>query len=500
MSKSFLGEMKLILRHSLTYSVANMLNRMVAFVMIPIYTRFLSPADYGILELISISLGLLSIVVASGITEAVSRFYFDFEDQKDRNRVFSVGLISFAVLGVAIFVLLAPFSGWISELILDSSEQGSFFLIAIGYMGMGLVLQLIFAYLRVVHRSITLTLTNLAGLVVGVSLNILFVVVLEIGVEGILLATLISQALQVMVLVPMTVRAVGLQFDFPLFRDMFRFGFPLIFSQISHQLVTASDRFFIRSFAGLADTGLYSLGYKLGALVITFVATPFDMIWAPRRFEHFGEEEAEKNFARIFTLFIFVITLVGLFISILAKDLLVLAVEESFWDAHKVIPIITLTYVLYSFYYHFNVAILMKKKTRLYAGINIATGLLNLVLNYFLIKEYSIWGAAVATLICYIFKPALTYYYANQISRIRMETRNIIVILSTALAIYAVCSLIDTGNVYANLLVKTVIGLGHVAILYFMKVLTDEEIARLKSGLAALWSKAGGKLGWSIKR
>ena len=251
MVKNHFSELKVVLRHSTTYAVSNFLSRIVSFVMIPVYTRFLSPDDYGILELITITLTVLSIVLAGGLTEAVSRFYFDYKEQRDRNRVISVGLISFIVLGVVAFAVLAPFSGWLSALVLGSSEYKSFFLIAVAYMSMSLWLQLIYAYFRVSRRSISLTVSSLAGLVVSLSLNILFVVGLKIGVEGILLATLITQSLQVAVLMPMTFKKVGTAFDFPLLNKMFRFGFPVIFTQISHQVVTVSDRYFIKAFSKL---------------------------------------------------------------------------------------------------------------------------------------------------------------------------------------------------------------------------------------------------------
>lgn len=464
---------------------------MVSFVMIPIYTRFLTPSDYGILELITITLNILSIVLAAGITEAVARFYFDYKEIKQKNKVISVGLVSFIGLALISFAALAPFSGFISETILDSPDHSSFFLIAIGYMSLSFILQLIFAYFRVTHKSLSLTLSSLGGLVVSLSLNILFVVILEIGVKGILLATLISQSLQVIVLLPIIIKSVGFQFDLPLFKKMFQFGFPIIFSQVGHQIVTASDRFFIKSFASLSDTGLYSLGYKMGALVITFVATPFDMIWTPRRFEYFGDEESEKNFARIFSLFVFVVTLVGLFISILIKDILMLLVTEPFWDAYKVVPIITLSYVFYSFYYHFNIGLLMAKKTKLYAGINIVTAILNLALNYFLIKNYSFWGAAVATLICYMFKPALTYYYSNRIHPIIMETKSIILILACAFVTYGFCSLIETGNILMNIGLKSLVGLLYVVALYLLKFFRDDEIQKLKVMIRTRIAKLG---------
>ena len=479
-ARTFTAELKVILRHSLTYSVSNMLSRMVSFVMIPVYTRFLSPADYGILELITITLNLMSVVLAAGVTEAVSRFYFDYDDQKKRNIVISTGLIGFIAIATVSFSVFAPLSGFLADFILGSSSMGSFFLIAFGYLAMSLILQVIFAYFRVVHRSITLTLSSLAGLLVSLLLNIYFVVYLEIGVQGILLATLITHTLQVIVLIPMTVKKVGLHFDLELIKRMFRFGFPIIFSQLAHQVVTASDRFFIKVFCTLADTGLYSLGYKLGALVITFVATPFDMIWTPRRFEHFGKEDYEQVFSRMFTYFIFVVTLVGLYISILTEDLLKLAVTEPFWEAAKVVPIITLTYVLYSFYYHFTIGILMKKKTTLYAMINIATGALNLTLNYFLIKAYFVWGAAVSTLICYIFKPAVTYYFSNRLHPIYMETKRLSMIIVCAIIVYGICALIDTGNPYYNIVLKSLCGTLYVLSLYVFRFFSDDEIRKAK--------------------
>lgn len=489
MKKSLISELKVILKHSTTYSIANLLSRMVSFIMIPIYTRFLTPADYGILELITISLSMLSIVISSGITDAVSRFYFDYKNIKDKNKVISVGLISFIVLAAVSFAILSPINGFLSKVLLGSSEYGSFLVIALGYMSLSFILELIFAYFRVTHQSLKLTLSNLGGLVVSLSFNILFVVVLQIGVRGILLATLISQSLQVIVLLPMTIKAVGFRFDFSLFKKMLSFGFPIIFSQIGHKIVNLSDRYFLRSFATLADTGLYSLGYKLGLLATTFVGAPFNMIWTPRRFECFGDEEAENNFSRIFTLFIFVISLVGLIISILAKDLTRLFLTEEFWTSYKVVPIITLSYIFLSFHSHFSIGILIKKKTKLLAGINIATAILNLILNYFLIKTYSIWGAAVATLISFIFKPSLSYYYSNKIYPIQMETKNLIKIIGIAIVIYTIGSFVETNNTLLNMGLKGFIGLSYVLILYVMHIFTKEEIQKLKDVIKKLIAK-----------
>jgi len=395
MGKSSSSEYKVILKHSSIYLVANFLNRIIGFLMIPVYTRFLTPADYGVLELISITMTFLSIIVAAGITEAVARFYFDYKDDKGKNTVISSALLGIMIAGGLFYLFVSPFSRPIALTLLDSEIYSSYILIAVGYMSLDLIFQVVLAYFRVTQKSITLTISSVTKLILALSLNIYFVVFLEIGVRGILLSTLITNAVMLLILIPLTFKNIGGHLDIKVLGNMIRFGVPLIFSMLSHQIVTLSDRYFIKVFATLADTGLYSLGYKMGALIIAFVGSPFDMIWTPRRFKKYGDEEAEQEFSRIFSLFLFVITFVGLYISILIRDILKIMVTEQFWDAYKVVSLITLTYIFYSFYYHFNITILMKKKTRLHAGINITTAVINLTLNYFLIKAYSIWGAAV---------------------------------------------------------------------------------------------------------
>jgi O-antigen/teichoic acid export membrane protein len=480
MAESVANEAKLIARHSLVYGLANVLDRMVGFIMLPVYTHFLTPADYGIMELIYLTTSLISLVIGFGVEAAVSRFYYDYKNDDERKIVISTSIIGYGVMISAVTLILLPFSGLMSRLILDSPEYGSFFIIAILTLAAGFILPIIYTYLRIQQKSVQYMVTKVAMTALILGMNIYFVVYAKQGVFGILLSNLLGQVIFMVILGFLILRQTGLKINYHLLKDMFRFGLPLIPSNISAYIVQASDRYFVKQYADLSATGLYSLGYKIGTLINQFVTSPFIQVWNYRRLEFFEKGNSEKIYARIFTYFCVVSLFVGLMISLLSKEIIHFMADEAYWSAYKIVPIIVLSYIIFSFHYHFSVGILMKKATKYFAYVNIANGILNLILNFILIKRYTIWGAAIATLICFIFKVSMTYYYSNRFYKIQMEWRRIILLFLISFALYFMVFRIDSGSIWIDIIIKTGVGLSFPIILYITRFFTDEEIKRFK--------------------
>ena len=304
--------------------------------------------------------------------------------------------------------------------------------------------------------------------------------ILEHGVEGILSATLIATAIAAVVLSFFTFYKTGFKMDFKLLKHMVIFGLPLVPSQISAFIVQASDRYFIKTYADMNLTGLYSIGYKFGSLINQFVTSPFIQIWTPRRFEFYDHENSQTIYARIFTYFCAISIFVGLTMSIFAKEVIIIMTTEDFYSAYKIVPIVVLSYIIFSFHYHFNIGILMKKKTKYLAYTNIINGALNLILNFILIKKFDIWGAAYATLICFIFKSSLVYYFSNRLVKIILEWKRVLTLFGFAFLLFFLSVLVDTGSIYFDILWKTVIISIFPLLLYLFKFFDDDELKRLK--------------------
>jgi O-antigen/teichoic acid export membrane protein len=480
MAESVAKEAKLIARHGSIYGLANILDRAVSFLMLPVYTRFLTPSDYGTMELIHMTVTLMALTLGLGIEASVSRFYFDHEDIKRRKLVVSSALLGYCLVAVVFVATVLPFSGMISNLILDTPDLSHLFSVALIGLGVSFIQPINLAYLRAREKSGSIFLVQISKMILGVSLILYLLVVREMGVYGLLLGTLISDLTITLVLTVTTLHTTRLKVSWPLLKEMLKFGLPLVPSNLSAYVVQASDRYFIKTYVNMSYTGLYSLGYKFGTLVHQFVTSPFIQIWIPRRFEQFQKENSDYIFARIFTYFCAVSLSVGLGVSLLSKEVIQLMTTEAFWPAYEIVPVIVLAYIVFSFHYHFNIGIFMKKATKYIAYINMANGVLNIILNIIMIRRFGIWGAAYATLICFSFKSALTYYFSNRFRKICVEWRRVISLFVAAFILYFVGSLVDTGNLWWNATIKVMVTMSYPGLLYLLRVFDASEITKIK--------------------
>lgn len=455
MAEGVAKELKVLSKHSAVYGISNILNRIVSFALLPVYTRFLTPADYGVMDLIYFTTAFIGMVIGMGINQAMARFYFDSEDQTQRNLAVSSAFYGFSIGSGVIILLFIAASGWLNNLVFPENNYTNLLVVALVGLGFDVYLQIGFTYLRIRQQSVRLMKVSVVRLVLQLSLNILFVVVFEWGVLGILLSTLIVNVLVACYLIPSMLRETGLKFSRPLLKEMIRYGLPLIPSDILAYTVSVSDRYFLNAFSGLSATGIYSVGYRFGVLVNTFVASPFAQIWTPRRFEMHKDKETDEVFGRIFTYFCVCMCFVGLGISVVIKDVMQVVTEKAYWDAHLVVPVITLAYIISRFQLHFNIGIAIKKKTVYGLYINIATATINLLLNYYLIQAYGVWGAAYSVLVSMTFKTTLYYIVSNRLIPIVVEWSKIMRLFVVCGLLYWSVSLVDLGNPYINTVVKS---------------------------------------------
>jgi len=489
LSESVRQETNLILKHSSVYGIATILSRVIGFLMIPVYTAYITPEEYGVMELIHITMSLIETVVALGVTAGLSRLYFDTEDQRERNRVVSsafFGLGAFLVLLIGGFMTL---SGTLATVVLDSIAYKRFFLIAFSSLAINILNNIFITYYRINKRSMTVLLISVGQLTVNLSLNIFFLVVLKMSVWGIFVATFITAVLTFVIFTPVVIRKVGVSVSWAITKELVAFGLPLIPSNIASYIVAASDRYFIKEYVSINDTGLYSLGYKFGTLVNAFVTQPFNQIWGPRRIEMFGKGNYEQIFTRIFTYFALMLIFVGMTISILARDIVHLMADKAYWSAYAIIPLITLAHVIFSFYYHFYVPIFYEKKTKYFAYINVMNAILNLSLNFVLIKPLGVWGAALSTLVCYIFRSGSCFYFANKLHKINVEWRRILTLFGIALAYFMLFGHIEFHSTILSAGLKVVICSTYPVLLYFAGMFSSDEKEQIRDLIKTGWKK-----------
>jgi O-antigen/teichoic acid export membrane protein len=484
------SEIKFLSKHSSIFAVGNFLTKIVSFLLLPIYTRYLTPYDYGIKELVGLTVDVTGILLAMTISSAVMRFYFEYDDTKNRNEVISTAMIIIGSVGIAACALVSFGTDLLAKYLLDNSELGYFFLIAFISMIFGSVNGVSYDYLRANQKSLRYITYNFVKLILGVSLNIYMICFLRLGVVSILLTNLILSVMIFLTLTLPVLRMTGLHLSIAKVKEMAKFGFPLTLSQLGAFVVHLSDRFFMKALWSVSDAGLYSLGYRFGTLPGVFVSGPFNKAWQPRRFELLNKPDSEIIFGRVFTYYLLFLFFCGMSVAVLTKDVLKIMATDSFWSAYQVVPIIVLANIIFNSSTHVNMGLLITKKTKYFALINGTNALLVLCLNFILIRAYGAYGAAVATLIAFVYKISLTYYFSSRYYKIYFEFRRILKILAAATTIYLLSLVVETGSPIINMVIKTSM-LGFFPILlYWLKFPTEKEkheiFAVIKSRLTKL--------------
>lgn len=470
-------ELKSILKHGSVYMVGVILGRIVSFLMIPIYTNYLTPEDYGVLQLLSLTIDIVATLFGLGMASAVVRAYHLADDEHERHVVVSsalLGSITIMAIVTTVSFLLSP---QLSQLIfVDDNNTGLFRLTFLAmFFASGIELPLI--VLRIKLRSGSYIVLSLLKLVLQLSLNVWFLVGMGLGVKGILYSNVISTALFAAFLTYSMLRQVGWRVNLQKYGEMLMFGMPLIVADVSSFMLTYSDRYFLNYMTDLTTVGIYSLAYTFGMILSMIVNAPFMSVWGTEMFKYGKHPDGKPIFAKILIYYLLIALTVCLGLSLLTKDVLRIMADQSYWEAYKYVPLISLSYVLNGVVYVAGVGTLLAGKTKYKAYSTSVAMFVNLALNFALIPVIGAWGAAFATLAAYVVRVVVDVYFAQRLYRIEYDLRRIAVLASLFTAILLSAFLIRIDNVALSLVVNTIAVLSFPTLAYFLGILTDPEKA-----------------------
>lgn len=411
------SELSRLFRHSAIYGFSIVLGKAIGFLLIPLYTHYILPTDYGTLELLDLSVDVIGMFVGLGIVSAVARFYSASQDENGKKKVVSTALIALIVLVFTVIFLLFQFvADNIAELVLGNIHLTRYVQISLCTFAFNAILEIPLIYLRIQERSIAFGVIALSRLALSLTLNVYFIVVLGLGIVGILYSGLIVSCLFSLLLMGWCVKDVGIRFDGKLAWSMILFGAPLILNSVGMFIVHFGDRFLLKASASLATVGVYSLAYKIGMGLITYVISqPFLLIWSVRCYELVNEEGGLEKYGKIFSIYTLLLLSMWLTLTAFSSELVYFMAPVEYREACLMIPIISLGYVLRSVSEFFRTSFLIAYKTSLAGWITVAVAVYCLVNYFVLIPKYQAIGAALATLSTFMFMVSLNGYFAFKV-------------------------------------------------------------------------------------
>ena len=472
-----LETIKTLSKQSVIYGLGGVLNKLLAFALLPVYTRYLTPEDYGILSLLLVTGSVAFIIAQLGLSSALFREVIYCES--DEKVAASTALYFVIGESLVLFGVLAILSPKLSDLIFGSVAYARL-LRLVFFTGLFQVIEILFmARLRIKERAALYSACSVARFLIGAGLNIYFIVVLRQGVAGLVMAGLIQAGLFAVIYLVLLIPDLRLVLSKPILRSMLLFGAPMVPAGLADMVMVSSDRYFLQHYSTTTEVGLYSLGYTIG-LVMNMIVWSVQLAWPAQMFTIAKQPDAEQQFSRLLTYYVMILGFFGLGLSILARELLMVMATPEFYGAATVVPLIVLSYLFYGVRYMTNTALPTRDKMKYVPLMIILTALLNLALNYLLIPRYGMMGAAWATLISYVVLAVISTVVNLHFWHIPYEYGRIAKVTLALVGVYGLSLLISSQNIWLNIGLKLLLLVLYPILLILFQFLEKTEIKTLK--------------------
>ena len=466
------------------YTAASILSKLLAVALLPLYTSYLEPSDYGAAEVLFTAVVTVSIVVRLGIIEALLRFFY--LPDEDGEAVVATGFASLFWATSAGALVLLPFAPQIADLLLDNGVDGAAGLVRISIGGLWILTlyEYLISLFRLDERARAYFTITILHVLAAIPLTVFLVVGEGLGAEGLLLGSYLSGVPFVLWFVASERRRLALRPDRDLLRRMIRFGLPTMPAEVSLYSLQFIDRIIIVRSIGLAEAGLYALAFKFSQS-IQVVVRGFQLAWPPLAYSIQDDEEARRTYAVVVTAFTALCAFIVVGVWLEARWLVRFLAADEYFDAYKAIGPLALGAALYGVYLAQLVILGRTGRTERNLPATLAATVANVGLNLLLVPPYGIVGAAVALVLSYLVVIALMYAFTQKLFPIPWQWGRLgVIALSAALVISGGELLLPTDGV-VGLLSRALLVALYPVILWYGGATRSEERDAVREALAA---------------
>lgn len=475
--------MRKIFKNSFFYTAGEFLKNTAAFLLVPVYTRYLSTGDYGIVAMISAAAAFISTFLMLGQSDAVMRFYFDIKNDEERKECVS-SIFYFCVFVFSCFSLLVAFFG---------ERYFNRFFPGMPFMPFGIILAwtvffsvfeaFAFSVLKTEERAAGFSLFNLIGFIANTLLIILLVVRFKLGAFGKTFADLLYAAVASVFFIYLIRRYLVPRFSFRLIKRSLSFGLPLTAHQVSLWVINLSDRYCLQLFGSLSMAGIYSIGYNV-SFPINFLSSSIGMAWSPFFFRTAQDKGARLHFARMSTYYFVITVYTALAIAVFAQEIVKALTTRPYYAAYTVIPVVALSYFFHALYKISTRLLVYAKQTARLSLCTIASAVMNIALNILWIPRHGMMGAAWATLVSFLFLFLASFFFSRKYYHVPFEYAKLSLVFIFTLAVYFISGMIKSGQIITAVIYKTMLLGAYGLILYNSGVIGTDEKKKLRLFLA----------------
>lgn len=414
-------------KHTAIYAGAEQVGRLASFLLLPLTTGYLSAGDFATRELLAVTLAVLAQVCGINISAAMSRLYFDSADPVRRRAVLgtSVATVTGLALGAALLLgALAPV--WAHWLPAEAGDLPHLARIALGIFVFQTLRELQNKVLQTQERSALFGVLSVSKLLFEISAQVVALVHFEAGLEGLLWAVLVSEAVFALLLTALLWPVIGLVFSGAVLASLVSYAAPLIPNGVLQFCLHSLDRYLVGALCSPEQLGLYALAYKLGYVPNYLVLGPFLLIWYPFVFSLTDPARQRALVARLTPVFMLAMSAATLGMTLFAEDLVhAAATRASFHRAWPAVPLVAFGYWFWGLFQLLQTGFYAVKNTRRLPLLTAAAVIVNAFCNLVLLPVLGFYGAALATVLTFAALCVATHECARSAYPLAIEWRRV---------------------------------------------------------------------------
>ncbi len=472
-------------RETAVYGLSTVLGRLLNFLLVPFYTNLLAPAEFGVIANVYAYIAFVVVVYGYGMEQAFMRFVSD-ANEDDKQRMFSLPFFSLIGTSFLFSSMIHFFASDMATLIDIDVSEARIVRYAAWILFFDTAALIPFASFRMAHRAKTFASLKLTNIVLSLLLNLLFLVIFRMKVEGVFLANLVASLVTCLLSTWIVRSSITFRLSANLYKDILRFGLPLMPAGLAGVALQVIDRPIIKALTNDATLGIYQANYRLGIFMMLIVGM-FDYAWRPFFLNHANDVDARQLFAKVLTYLSVLLMSVFLLVSLFIEDVVRLHIggryfiHPDYWAGLPIVPWILLAYVFTGLYTVFVPGVYLEKKTK-YIPWNSGFGAaLKVGLNYSLIPVLGLMGAAQASLWAYVAMALGMFIVSQKFYKIDFEWTKIFRVTVIAVGFYAISVLLylEPGSLW-GIFVKLVIVSCFAVLIFVLRVVEKSELLQLR--------------------
>lgn len=468
-------------KDTLVYGIGSFAGTAVSVLLLPVYGRYLTQAEYGAYSILRVVMVVLGIIFECGVGTSLVRFYFDDRSDKDQKRLFGSGWIFTQVVSASIAIPLLVFAGPVCRLLIGPSGKPIYMqLVALqAFFSTGTMMpQVLFKVRRQAGRFSMFSFANVALMVAATAY---LVVWRRMGLVGALGGMVATGAVFYAVSVPIALANVRVTIWWSKLRELLAFSLPLMPHSLSMWVLNFADRLILGKMRPLSEVGIYSFAYNIG-MVMSLLVMAVQKSWPQFVYSsHVSMEESDARqlFARTAGYYWIVLCSAGLVVSAFAPEVLTLVARPGYASAASIVPLIVSAYILLGLYQVVAVGIGIMKQSK-YFFLATGTGAaVNVASNLLLIPKYGIFAAAFSTILAYAVMCGIIYVLSQRLYHVAYDYKKSALTLALAGLAFAVSTLIR-GELWQTIGLKVVVVAVYLGSLVLLGVVKREEIGKVR--------------------